>query len=275
MQFRAIGLIRARYSPDPEQLTKGSLTTPDGTTIEAVLLGRIMSLVKKHIDLDQEHLWVVYPRTREQEGDLHVQLVGVWEPETLQKDILKGDDPSPSEAGVLRPVRPKPPIKSAADLQDGYFSIRGEVVFHSVEREHVVIKIKQAPKPNTTKGRSFKLQLKGRLGPKAIHHFWDLKVVREGDLLVVKEGMCIGAIPQKRTFNKGGGGKRFGGGGGSSRPPGGPPRRAGTGNSLVPRRTESSSGSGGSGDAKAVKPVLKKRTTADSEVQASASKADA
>ncbi len=251
MQFRAIGLVRARYTPSEEQITKGICTTPDGATIEAVLLGRIMSLVKKHIDLEQEHLWVVYPRTREKEGDLHVQVVGVWEPETLQKDILKGDEPEDSEEGLPRPVRPKPPIKSSDDLEDGYFSIRGEVVFHSMERQHIVIKIKQAPKPNDRKGRSFKLQLKGKLGPKAIHHFWDLKVIREGDQLVVKEGICIGAIPQRRSFRKGGGG------GGGRRPggrrPGGPPqRRPGAGG--PPRRVEG----GGSRPTK-TKPVLKKR----------------
>ncbi len=84
-QYRAIGLVRGRYVATEEQFTRGEMTTSDGTAVEAVLLGRVMSLVKNHLDLNEEHLWVVYPRTREIEQDLHLQIVGVWEPEKLQK----------------------------------------------------------------------------------------------------------------------------------------------------------------------------------------------
>lgn len=229
MQFRAIGLVRGQYIPSEEQLTKGSLITEDGATVDAVLLGRIMSLVKKHINLDEEHLWVVYPRTPERESTLHVQIVGIWEPETLQKEILKGDEAKQTEDGLPRPVRPKPPIKSTSDLEDGFFSIRGEVIYQSLEKESVVVKIKQAPRSGDSKPRNFKLQLKGKLGPKSVHHFWDLKVARQKDELVITSGNCIGAIPQKRTVG------RKGGGGGGRRPggPGGP--RSGGGRSGSPR----------------------------------------
>ncbi|HBY78302.1 MAG TPA: hypothetical protein DEG47_15155, partial [Cyanobacteria bacterium UBA11148] len=73
MQYRAIGLIRGQYMPSADQLTRGTLVSSDGTLIDAVLLGRVMSLVKNHLSLDQSHLWVVYPRTRQEDGNLHVQ----------------------------------------------------------------------------------------------------------------------------------------------------------------------------------------------------------
>lgn len=57
-QYRAIGLVRGRYQASEEQFTQGTLYTPDGVEIDAVLLGRVMSLVKKHLDLNEEHLWV-------------------------------------------------------------------------------------------------------------------------------------------------------------------------------------------------------------------------
>ncbi|MGD1850364.1 MAG: hypothetical protein ACFCBU_07065 [Cyanophyceae cyanobacterium] len=83
LQYRAIGLVRGRYVPDVDQFTKGNMVTSDGTTVNTVLLGRVMSLLKKHVDLNVDHLWVVYPRTRAE--NLHMQIVGIWEPETLSK----------------------------------------------------------------------------------------------------------------------------------------------------------------------------------------------
>jgi hypothetical protein len=216
MQFRAIGLIRGRYLASAEQFTKGVLLTTDGTMVDAVLLGRVMSLVKKHIDLNEEHLWVCYPRTREGSTDLHVQIVGVWEPETLQK---KPEEEGKAEA--LKPMRPKSPVKNSTDLDDGFFSVRGEVVFQSLEQDQIVVKIKQAPKPGEEKGRAFKLQLKGNLGPRATRHFWDLKVQRDIGLLMIRDATCIGAMPAPRKpFRRNGPPGRGGGGGG--RPPGAP-----------------------------------------------------
>ena len=86
MQYRAIGLVRGKYAPSEEQFTRGNLHAEEGTEIDAVLLGRVMSLVKNHLDLEQPHLWVVYPRTRQNDDKLHVQIVGVWEPEKLNRD---------------------------------------------------------------------------------------------------------------------------------------------------------------------------------------------
>ena len=85
-QYRAIGVVRGQYVPaDPEQPTRGMIRTADGSEIEAVVLGRLLTLMRRHLDLAEPHLWVVYPRTREQ-NHLHLQMVGVWEPSTLDQD---------------------------------------------------------------------------------------------------------------------------------------------------------------------------------------------
>jgi hypothetical protein len=78
MQYRAIGLIEGQYIPSPEHFTRGILRTSDGLDLNAVLLGRVMSLVRKHLRPERNYLWVVYPRTRDKTEDLHVQLLGVW-----------------------------------------------------------------------------------------------------------------------------------------------------------------------------------------------------
>jgi hypothetical protein len=52
-QYRAIGLIKAKYERSEEQLTKGTLITSTDKNIDAVVLGRLISLFKKRIDLEK------------------------------------------------------------------------------------------------------------------------------------------------------------------------------------------------------------------------------
>lgn len=183
-QYRAIGLIEAKYQQSADQMTQGTLLTTDGAEIEAVLLGRIISLIKNHLDLEQQHLWVVYPRTKIQEDRLHAQIVGVWEPATLSQD---SDEPE----------------ASGQEAEHGYFSIRGEVIFYSTEEEIVIVKVKQFPRKEGEKPKFFKLKLKGVLGDRPLRRFWDLKVRLEGEDLVIEEGTDLGfAQKRKPQFKK-------------------------------------------------------------------------
>ena len=182
-QYRAIGLVKAKYMQSEEQMTQGTLITTDGAEIEAVLLGRIISLIKNHLDLNKEHLWVVYPRTKTNNDRLHVQIVGVWEPETLNQGIeeeLEGEE-----------------------TEHGYFSIRGEVIFYSTEENHVIVKIKQFPRKEGEKPKFFKLKLQGIPGEKPIKRFWDLKVRLEQENLIIESGTDLGfAQKRKPKFKK-------------------------------------------------------------------------
>ncbi len=221
-QYRAVGLVRGRYTQSEEQFTRGMLIAADGTAIDAVLLGRVMSLVKNHLDLEQEHLWVVYPRTRQEDGNLHAQIMGVWEPETLKKPPEPSSDEENQEAAEIEAsgeasTASLPP--SEPDVEDGYFSIRGEVIYQSQDEEkYVIVKIKQAPRKNDDKMKFFKLKLKGDLATKAIGFFWDFHVKLKADSLMIEQANNIGALPiKKRKFPpgskkpggfKGGGGKR-------------------------------------------------------------------
>ena len=183
-QYRAIGLIQGKYQPTEEgQITQGNLTTSEGVAIDAVLLGRTISLVKKHLDLTAEHLWVVYPRTKVDSDHLHVQIVGVWEPETLDKD----QDES---------------VASSEEVEAGYFSIRGEVIFFAQDDEVIVVKIKQFPRKEGDKPKFFKLKLKGVLDKKPLKRFWDFKVQLEGETLVIKDATDLGFAQKKPTFKK-------------------------------------------------------------------------
>jgi hypothetical protein len=189
-QYRAIGLVRGIYTPSEEEFTRGDFKAADGSDLKAVLLGRVMSLVKNHIDLEKEHIWVVYPRTREEEKELHLQIVGVWEPETLKKDELDEENSSADDSA-----------SSLADLQleVDYFSVRGEIVFISPDENLVVVKIQQTPRKNSQKTKAFKLALRGELdSTRTVGYFWDLHIKREDNTLLVTDGTCVGMAPPKK-----------------------------------------------------------------------------
>lgn len=226
-QYRAIGLIRGCYHASDEQFTQGTLITKDGVELNAVLLGRIMSLVKNHLDLEKEHLWVVYPRTRQENDALHLQIVGVWEPENLAKYELDEDAPDPTarklhnssvvsdNGSVASTIQPKP----SSAVPDGGFSVRGEVVYQSFDERSLVVKIKQAPRKPTDKAKYFKLKLKGVLTTKAVGKFWDFNVKREADALVIVNAEAIADLPKKRKPPFKGAPRGAGGGGRKPFPP--------------------------------------------------------
>lgn len=208
MQYRAIGLIRGRYKASPDQFTKGTIFTTEGTEIDAVLLGRVMSLVKKHLDLEQEHLWVVYPRTRERENNLHAQIVGVWEPEKLNKDELKQHDDSngssSAQESVDLAVESDSTDAEIPGFTDDYFSIRGEVIYASQDEGQVIVKIRQSSRKESDQEKAFKLQLQGVLSGKVLGHFWNLDVQRQNNALVIQSGTAIGMLPPKKKSQRSG-----------------------------------------------------------------------
>lgn len=218
-QYRAIGLVLGRYVPSEEQFNRGFIHTDDGVEIEAVLLGRVTSLVKKHLDPEQMHLWVVYPRTREKEENLHLQIVGVWEPENLHQGME-------DEAVDTKLQAPQP--------RKDYFSIRGEIISYEPSDRALTVKILQMPRRKKDTIKAFRLNLVGDLpGARTVGHFWDLHIQREGKDLLIQRAQRIAMIMPRKTKRKRGGPPRqkFGGsprrpggnreaatGGGSSRP---------------------------------------------------------
>ncbi|WP_299489013.1 hypothetical protein [Acaryochloris sp. IP29b_bin.137] len=192
MQYRAIGLVKGKYQPSEEQLNRGELVTEDQTHLDAVLLGQVMSLVKKYLDLEQTYLWVVYPRTREKEETLHMQIVGVWSAEGFGPMAAVAEEEAP----------PEKPSQLAAPLQDGYFSIRGEIVFQSTEKNYLLVKIQQSPRKSSDRPKAFKLKLVGNLKDKTLGYFWDLHVQRQGGELAIVNGQKVALVPPKRKSKK-------------------------------------------------------------------------
>ena len=83
LQQRAIGIINGKFTPlSNEQLNRGFLIDNKNEKIETVVLGKALSLLKKHIDLKKSYYWIVYPKNKNTQN-LHLQVAGIWDPYQL------------------------------------------------------------------------------------------------------------------------------------------------------------------------------------------------
>jgi len=195
LQYRAIGIVRGTYRPESDDLlTRGVLVDDQGQELEAVVLGRMLTLMRRHLAMDHPHLWVVYPRSREG-GLLHLQIAGVWEPSTLDRVDAEADTASAAEVHDTLPEG------------DDYFSIRGELIYTRPESGELVIKIRQQPRPDGSRPLPFKLQLRGEVPIDHLRHFVSLDVRREGQDLQVERHDVIAPMPTRAGKGRGGKGR--------------------------------------------------------------------
>ena len=168
LQYRAIGIVNGKFIPhDNKQINRGFLTDNKGEKIETVVLGKALSLLKKHIDLKKSYFWVVYPKNKNTQN-LHLQVVGIWDP--YQLNDFSNDSSNTNFSKLLDEI----------DLKDNYFSVRGELVFVNTKKKEVVIKICSAI---NLKNKNFKLVIKGELPLEILNSFVSLDVMRDGNSL--------------------------------------------------------------------------------------------
>ena len=170
-QYRAIGIVNGKFIPnDVEQLYKGFLTDMKGEKIETVVLGKALSLLKNHIDLEKSYFWIVYPKNKNTQN-LHLQVAGIWDP--YQLNDFSNDSKKINFSKLLEEL----------GLKDNYFSIRGELVFVNTKKKEVIIKIFSSSKLQNIKNKNFKLVIKGELPLKLLNNFLSLDVIRDGNSL--------------------------------------------------------------------------------------------
>ena len=171
LQYRAIGIIIGIFTPlSTEQLNRGYLIDNKEEKIETVILGKALSLVKKHIDLKKNYYWVVYPKNKNTQN-LHLQIAGIWDP--YQLNDFPNDSSKTNFSKLLEEL----------DLKDNYFSVRGELVFVNTKKKEFVIKICPIIKSKTLKNKNFKLVIKGELSLELLHNFVSLDINRDGNSL--------------------------------------------------------------------------------------------
>ena len=171
LQYRAIGIINGKYTPNENnQLNRGYLIDTKGEKIETVVLGKALSLLKKHINLEKSYFWIVYPKNKNTQN-LHLQVAGIWDP--YQLNDFPNDSSKTNFSKLLNEL----------DLKDNYFSIRGELVFVNTQKKEIVIKICSALKLQNSKNKNFKLVIKGELSLELLNSFVSLDVIRDGNSL--------------------------------------------------------------------------------------------
>ena len=194
LQYRAIGVVRGLFRPESEdQSTRGHLIDGDGHEIDAVVLGRMLTLMRRHLDMGKPHLWVVYPRCREA-GQLHLQIAGIWEPSTLSASDAETESGDTSI--------------DALPEGDDYFSIRGELIYTKPEASEVVVKVRQQPRADGFRPLPFKLQLSGEIELAHLGHFVSLDVRRQGQMLQVQSAEVIAPMPTRGGKGRGGASRR-------------------------------------------------------------------
>ena len=171
LQYRAIGIVHGKFIPiSSEILNRGFLVDDKGEKIETVVLGKALSLLKKHIDFKKSYFWVVYPKNKNTQN-LHLQVAGIWDPYQFNKY-------SNNSTKINFPK-----LLEELHLKDNYFSIRGELIFVNTQRKEIIIKVCTSSKQKNSKNRNFKLVIKADLSLEFLNSFISLDVHRDGNSL--------------------------------------------------------------------------------------------
>ena len=171
LQHRAIGIINGKFTPNgSEQLNRGVLIDNKGEKIDTVILGKALSLLKKHIDLKKSYYWIVYPKNKDTQN-LHLQIAGIWDPYKLNNFHNNS-----SKTNFLK-------LLDELDLKDNYFSVRGELVFVNSQKKDIVVKVCTASKLKNLKNKNFKLVVKGEISLELLNSFVSLDLTRDGNSL--------------------------------------------------------------------------------------------
>lgn len=184
--FQAVGLVRGQYLPSTEKLGSGILLLDDGVIAPTNLLASAVYTVKKHPNLlESPQVWIVYPRVQVKNPPfLNFAIRGARLP-------LEGED-----AEVIN--------QSVDD-----FSIRGIVTYTNRKAGNFVVKVYRNFMPwkeqEGTKYKPHIFTITGVLPSESLPcgQFWDLKVKRVADQLVLEDATFITQVFEPKKPKKG------------------------------------------------------------------------
>ena len=186
LQYRAIGIVKGNYKPNNvDQLNRGKLTDEEGKILETVILGKALALIKKYINLEKDYFWIVYPRNKNI-SNLHLQVAGIWDPYTLNK--VENNTEKNTNA-----------LLEEFNLNNNYFSIRGELVYVNKQKKEIIIKICSSSHSKRSKYSTFKIIIEGEISLKFLKHFVSLDVIRDGSTLRMVKYEIIEKIKSEKV----------------------------------------------------------------------------
>ena len=187
LQYRAIGIVKGIYKPNNiDQLNRGTLTDKEGKILETVLLGKAIALIKKYINLEKDYFWIVYPRNKNI-NNLHLQVAGIWDPYQLNQLDKNNSEKDPNE------------LLEELNLNNNYFSIRGELVYVNTQKKEIVIKICSSPHSKRSKYSNFKIIIEGEISLQCLNNFVSLDVIRDGTTLRMVKYEIIEKIKSEKA----------------------------------------------------------------------------
>ena len=187
LQYRAIGIVKGIYKPNNiDQLNRGTLIDKEGKILETVILGKAIGLIKKYINLEKNHFWIVYPRNKNI-NNLHLQVAGIWDPYNLNEIDNNNSEKDPNE------------LLEELNLNNNYFSIRGELVYVNTQKKEIVIKICSSPLSKRSKYTTFKIIIEGEISLQFLNNFVSLDVIRDGTTLRMVKYEIIEKIKSEKV----------------------------------------------------------------------------
>lgn len=187
LQYRAIGIVKGIYKPNNiDQLNRGTITDKEGKIIETVILGKAISLIKKYINLEKDYFWIVYPRNKNI-NNLHLQVAGIWDPYQLNQLDKNNSEKDPNE------------LLEELNLNNNYFSIRGELVYVNTKKKEIVIKICSSPPSKRSKYSTFKIIIEGEIPLQSLNNFVSLDLIRDGNTLKMVKYEIIEKIKSEKV----------------------------------------------------------------------------
>ena len=187
LQYRAIGIVKGVYKPNNiDQLNRGTITDKQGKILETVILGKAIALIKKYINLKKDYFWIVYPRNKNI-NNLHLQVAGIWDPYQLNQFDENNSEKDPNE------------LLEELNLNNNYFSIRGELVYVNIKKKEIVIKICSSPPSKRSKYSTFKIIIEGEIPLQFLNNFVSLDVIRDGNTLRMVKYEIIEKIKSEKV----------------------------------------------------------------------------
>ena len=114
-------------------------------------------------------------------------MAGIWDPYQLNQIDNNNSEKDPYE------------ILEELNLNNNYFSIRGELVYVNTKKKEIVIKICSSPPSKRSKYSSFKILIEGEISLQFLNNFVSLDVIRDGNTLRMVNYEIIEKIKSKKV----------------------------------------------------------------------------